>query len=216
VTAASSAPFALACTAYLLAVASPGPSTMAIMATAMQSGRREALTLAAGVVTGSCFWGLTAALGLSAVLATWGAALTVLKLLGGAYLLWLAFKSARSAWRGAAPAAESAPAQAADGQPAPRWYLRGAGLHLTNPKSVFGWLAIVSVGLPPSAPLAAALQLVGTCVVIGAMVFGGYALAFSTGTARRIWKAAHRWLNGALALVFGYAGLRLWGWHASS
>ena len=41
---------------YLIATASPGPSTMAIMATAMRDGRGPALALAAGVVTGSLFW----------------------------------------------------------------------------------------------------------------------------------------------------------------
>ncbi|WP_338405350.1 LysE family transporter, partial [Achromobacter xylosoxidans] len=46
---------------YLIATASPGPSTMAIMATAMRDGRGPALALAAGVVTGSLFWALLAA-----------------------------------------------------------------------------------------------------------------------------------------------------------
>ncbi|MFN4058807.1 MAG: hypothetical protein ACK4HW_11605 [Roseinatronobacter sp.] len=36
---------ALVYLAYLIAIASPGPSTMAIMGTAMQSGRKPALAL---------------------------------------------------------------------------------------------------------------------------------------------------------------------------
>lgn len=41
--------------AYMLATTSPGPSNMAIMATAMGVGRAPALMLTAGVVSGSIF-----------------------------------------------------------------------------------------------------------------------------------------------------------------
>ena len=38
--------------AYIIATASPGPSNMAIMAVAMQRGRKAGLSIAAGIVTG--------------------------------------------------------------------------------------------------------------------------------------------------------------------
>jgi len=37
----------------------------------------------------------------------------------------------------------------------------------------------------------------------------GYALAFSTRTARRAYHAGERWVNAALAGVFAYAGVRM-------
>lgn len=83
--------------AYVIAAGSPGPSTMRIMGTAMHQGRQAALALAAGVVTGSVFWGVMAATGGSALLASYAQALVVLKILGGCYLLFLAFKAARGA-----------------------------------------------------------------------------------------------------------------------
>ncbi|MCY1269883.1 hypothetical protein D9M70_183950 [compost metagenome] len=42
-------------TAYIVGAASPGPSNMRIMGVAMNQGRRPALLLAAGVVSGSFF-----------------------------------------------------------------------------------------------------------------------------------------------------------------
>ena len=92
-----SANLLLAYSAYAVGTASPGPSNLAIMATAMNAGRKPALVLALGVVSGSVFWGLLAAFGLSAVLATYSSALVAMKILGGIYLLWLAAKSARAA-----------------------------------------------------------------------------------------------------------------------
>lgn len=71
--------------AYLLATASPGPSNMAIMGVAMRDGRRPALVLAAGVMTGSLCWAMLAATGLSAVLATYAQALWAIKIVGGVY-----------------------------------------------------------------------------------------------------------------------------------
>ena len=47
---------ALAWTAYFIAVVSPGPATLAIAGTAMGHGRRQAVALANGVLTGSFFW----------------------------------------------------------------------------------------------------------------------------------------------------------------
>lgn len=73
--------------AYVVAAGSPGPSTMRIMGTAMQQGRQAALALSAGVVTGSIFWGIMAATGISALLASYAQALVILKVLGGCYLL---------------------------------------------------------------------------------------------------------------------------------
>ena len=84
-------------TAYVIASGSPGPSTLRIMGVAMNHGRRAGLALAAGVISGSLFWGLSAATGVSALLARYAEALTVLKIFGGLYLLYLAVRAARSA-----------------------------------------------------------------------------------------------------------------------
>jgi len=80
--------------AYAIAAGSPGPSNMAIMNVAMRQGRRPALALAAGVITMSTFWGLIAVTGISTLLVRYAHALLFLKVAGGLYLLWLAWKAA--------------------------------------------------------------------------------------------------------------------------
>lgn len=91
-----SANLLLAYSTFANGTASPGPSNLAVMATAMNAGRKSALILALGIVSGSVAWGLLAAFGLSAVLATYSGALIAMKIIGGLYLLWLAARSARS------------------------------------------------------------------------------------------------------------------------
>lgn len=192
--------------AYFIGTASPGPSNVAIMGTAMNAGRIPALVLASGILAGSLLWGLLAALGLSTVLATYSSVLVAMKILGGLYLLWLAWKSARSAIsRNAAMASGLTPNPSSHF----RTFLRGATMHLTNPKAIFVWLSIVTLALPPNAKNSDALLVVAGCSVIGAGVFGSYAIAFSAPFARFAYQALRRWLDGALAMAFGYAGIRM-------
>ncbi|HZH43997.1 MAG TPA: LysE family transporter [Lysobacter sp.] len=196
----------LAFAAYFVATASPGPSNLTIMAAAMHDGRRAALALAAGVVTGSLFWGLLAACGLSAVLAAYSGALVAMKIAGGCYLLWLAWRSLRSAMT---PTATTTPSAAAGSTTLRHCFMRGFALHITNPKAIFAWLSIVSLALPAGASAPHALAIVAGCIVIGVFVFGGYALLFSAPLARRVYLRIRRWLDAALAAVFATAGLKM-------
>lgn len=45
--------------------------------------------------------------------------------------------------------------------------------------------------------------------MLGVIIFVGYALIFSAAPMARAYRKIRRWIEGALALVFGYAGLRL-------
>lgn len=163
----------LAFAAYLVGTASPGPSNLAIMSTAMSQGRSHALALAGGVVNGSLLWGLLAAFGLSSVMLAFTWSLVVMKLVGGAYLLWLAWKAARAA---RAPFGLPAAAGAA-GAIAPRslgaTYRAGLAMHLTNPKAIFVWLSIVALALPPGGERGDALLVVAGCSLMGVAVFTG-------------------------------------------
>lgn len=198
---------ALVYATYLVATASPGPSNMAIMATAMRDGRIPALVLAAGVITGSLFWATAAATGISAVLVTYAQALFAIKILGGVYLLYLAFRAGRSAMRSTSDIAESKA-----GQPAPRYrqlYRQGVLMHIGNPKAVLAWIAIMSLGLRQDAPVGVLPAIIGGCALLGVLVFGGYALLFSTASMIGLYSRLRRWIEGGLCALFAVAGLTL-------
>ena len=194
-------------TAYIVGAASPGPSNMRIMGVAMHRGRRPALMLAAGVISGSFFWGSMAATGVSAVLTQYAEALMLLKILGGAYLLFLAFKAARSALT----STEKVEREIADAPALSGWrlYQRGLLMHLTNPKALLGWVATMTLGLGAQAtPQTVAVILAG-CAVLSVTIFCGYALVFSTAPMIRAYRRARRWIEGTLARVYATAGLKL-------
>ncbi len=187
--------------AFLIVAVSPGPANIAVATIAMQRGRRASMLFGAGLGTGLAFWGVVAATGMGAVLQSSAIALTILKVLGGLYLLWLAWQSCRSAVR---PAADAVPPK---GQR--RWFLGGLILNLSNPKAVVAWMAALSVGLGDNH--AAGQLAVSTllCMVLGFANYFGHAAAFSLPGFMAAYHRARRWVEGAVAALFALAGFGL-------
>ena len=191
---------------YVIAAGSPGPSNMRIMGVAMQEGRQAALTLAAGVVTGSVFWGMMAATGISVLLARYAEVLTALKIFGGCYLLFLAFKAGRASLTSDEQITAGARATSSSRT---ALYRQGLLMHLGNPKSVLAWIALVTLGLGTDASWRDVAVILGGCAVLSVTIFCGYAVLFSTAPMVRMYRRVRCWIEGVLALVFGFAGLRL-------
>lgn len=195
-------------TTYVIAAGSPGPSNMRIMGVAMNQGRKAGLMFAGGVVTGSLFWGVMAATGVSAILTRFAEALIVLKIFGGLYLLYLAVKAARAAMA----SDEKIAARATNGDDFlsnGELYRRGLLLHLSNPKSILSWIALVTLGLGTNASWPQLALFLGGCIALSITIFCGYAIVFSTAPMVRLYRRARHWIEGVLAAVFAFAGIRL-------
>ena len=196
----------LAYSAFLLSIMSPGPNVLAVIGTAMGVGRRPGTALALGVGSGSVCWAVLTVAGLSALLAAYAAALTAIKIVGGCFLLWLAYK----AFRSAASAQDIDAAALAGPKRSDRgYYLRGLTVQMTNPKAALAWIAIISLGLQADAPLWVGIVLVIGTGTLSIGIHCLYALAFSTRTMVRLYGRARRWIQGALGLFFGFAGIKL-------
>jgi threonine/homoserine/homoserine lactone efflux protein len=79
---------AFAGAAFLLAMV-PGPATAVLLRQTIRHGRRRGVATVAGIEAGVLFWALTAAVGLSALLAASGVAYTVLRIAGTIVLVGL-------------------------------------------------------------------------------------------------------------------------------
>jgi len=191
--------------AALVAVASPGPATIAIATTAAERGRGPALALAAGVLTGSFTWSITAAFGLAAAMLAHGWIIEAIRYAGAGYLAYLAWTSARAAWVGAAPFANAQPRRGT----ASALYLRGLLLHLTNPKAIFFFGALYAVALEPGQSPATLAVIVLAVGVQSGLAFFGYAILFSRPAFRRGYARVARWIRAASALMFGAFAVKL-------
>ena len=179
-----------------------GPNILAIIGTSMERGRDAGVRLALGVGTGSAVWAMCTVAGLTALVTAYAGLVTLLKVFGAAYLLWLAVKSFRSA---ATPSHLHRPT-AARGN---RLYLQGIAIQLTNPKAALQWIAIVGIGLGSDAPLwvGAALVVIATGLSLGVHVL--YAVTFSTAPVVLAYQKARRWIEASLGLFFGFAAFKI-------
>lgn len=191
--------------AYLVAAGSPGASTMAIMNLAMQHGRRPAVLFASGIVTVSALWGIAAATGMAALLHQFPQLMTGLKVAGGLYLLWLAWKALRAALTATAPHERDVTPAPSNAAP----YRKGVLVHLSNPKAILAWTALLALGLGDAPPERMLLQALLGCMALSGVVFIGYAIVFSSRPIASLYLKARRAIELILAALFALAGVRL-------
>jgi threonine/homoserine/homoserine lactone efflux protein len=190
---------------HLLAVASPGPSTVLVIQTAAVGGRRGGLLAAFAMMVGALLWATAALFGLQALFARFDWLYLAFRFGGAVYLIYLAIML----WRHARdPLPEIGPASTAH---LSGWqgFLRALLLQLSNPKIMVFFGSIFLSVLPQHMPT----WMDGTVLAIVAFNeftwFALLALLFSGGPARAFYRRAKFWLDrfmgGALALL----GLRL-------
>ncbi|MCG6858710.1 MAG: LysE family translocator [Salaquimonas sp.] len=196
--------FFLAWSIQLMAVASPGPAVVLILGVAVSRGRLPSLITAFGVACGAIVLSLATVLGIAAIFARVAELMTVVRMIGAGYLLWLAFKAFRNAAR---------PGEldivAVRRQSAWRTALAGFALQVSNPKAIFFWLAIASVGGAGDAPAPMIAIFVLGSFVNSFAGHGGYALLLSSGPVRRLYARSRRWIEGALGCFFLFAGYKI-------
>ena len=188
----------------IAAIASPGPATLAIAGASMSHGRYSGLCLAAGVLTGSLFWSTSAAFGLAAILHSNVWLFEILRYCGALYLLYLAFKSLRSAFSSTQLTLPENKTETAGGN-----YFRGLLIHLTNPKAILFFGSLYSLGVPANAQPIELLAVILAVGVVSSFIFLGYAVLFSNVTARCIYLRSKVVFESIFSLFFGVAGFKL-------
>lgn len=181
----------------------PGPDMAFTLASATRGGVKAGLAAAAGVGAGCVGWAFFTAGGLAALLATSAQAMTVIKFVGGAYLLFLAwrtFASRRELKEGKGAASLGAALRS------------GALTNLFNPKVGLFYLAFLpSFTNPAVGPVWLQTLTLGLVFSFtGALVLAGVALA--AGALRERLAKSRRLrvtLNTVAASAFAALGLRL-------
>lgn len=198
----------LAYTLFAIGLISPGPNAFAVMGASMSRGRGAGLSLAMGLGGGSFLWGVITVTGLATLLTTYAFALTVVKLFGALYFLWLAFKSFRSAL---APIdADLSDLQWGEGEETRnRYFMSGLTIQMTNPKAALTWIAILSLAIQPNFPAWVALAIVIGCGLLSLIGYSAYAVVFSSSPVQVVYKRGRPWIEGALGCFFCFASYKL-------
>jgi threonine/homoserine/homoserine lactone efflux protein len=128
---------AFAVTAFVVIVI-PGPSVLFVIARALAGDRRMAVMSVVGNALGEYIQVVAVAFSIGALAAQSVAAFTVLKLIGGAYLVYLGVKTFRQ--RASLVAALAGPLEARSDR---RSFVEGVTVGVTNPKTVVFLAAIL-------------------------------------------------------------------------
>ena len=190
---------------FVMGMFSPGPNIMSIIGTSMGAGRSSGKALALGIASGSFIWGTLTLFGLTALLTAYAGLLTMIKVAGACYLLFLAYKAFSSSVRGKSIHAQCVNV---DGGYS-RYFLRGLLIQMTNPKAAITWVAILSIALDPTAPFWVGGLVVAGTGVISIVGHLAYAIAFSTAPMVRGYRRAQRGIDAALGSFFTFASYRI-------
>ena len=88
-------------------------------------------------------------------------------------------------------------------------YLKGLGLHLTNPKAILFFGALFSVGIPAGSSAASLGVVIAAVGCQSTVIFVGYALLFSSRRITAVYTRLRRGFEAVFALAFGAAGLKI-------
>jgi threonine/homoserine/homoserine lactone efflux protein len=185
-------------------VVSPGPSFVFVARTAVALSRADGVAAAVGMGIGAILFAGLALVGLQAVLAEVASLGIVLKLLGGAYLIYLAIRL----WRGA-----DVPIAALSTIAGRRGLLRsfalGLATQVSNPKAAIVYGGIFAALLPPAPPLWMMAALPPAILTLEVGWYAIVALAFSSERPRTAYLRSKRWIDRIAGAVIGALGVRL-------
>ena len=182
--------FLVFCLAYTIAVASPGPGVVALVARVLSQGLRIIVAFGAGFVIGDLVWFTFAATGLAIIAQTFYAVFLAIKYLGAIYLLYLAYRF----WNAPTQPTEISTFQTSESLL--QRFLSGLAITLGNPKVMVFFLAILPTVVDISSlNVLEFIQIAIAITVIFSSVFATYAL--TANRARQLFSTPRsvRWLN---------------------
>lgn len=181
---------------------SPGPSVALLVGIATEQGRTPALIATLGIALGSMTINVLTMLGIGLFLSQMAWAMSLLRIAGAAYLLYLAY----GAFRKAIHPPEMQPMKPIHGVRL-RHFTTGYLLQVTNPKAISFWLAIASIGAVENAKAAIVVLFVAGAFLISFTGHGIWAVALSLDPVRKAYVAWRRWIEvtlGGLFVFFSY------------
>ncbi|WP_305985468.1 LysE family translocator [Roseibium sp. MMSF_3544] len=166
--------------AALILTITPGPDMTLFMGKTLTQGRKAGIAAVLGATCGLVIHTVLAAVGVSALLAASEIGFTVLKIVGAAYLIWLAYQAIRN---GSSLSLETVKTPQ---QPFHRVWLQGLGVNILNPKIVLFFVTFLPQFVSASDPNAVGKLLflgayfvalglpICALMVLGASAFSGF------------------------------------------
>jgi threonine/homoserine/homoserine lactone efflux protein len=192
--------------AALIMVLTPGPNMVYLVSRSLSQGRAAGVTSLFGVGAGFLMHMFAAAAGLTAVFLAIPLAYEILKWLGAAYLLWLAWQSLRP---GARSPFEVRPMPV---DPPARLFFMGFMTNALNPKIAVFYLSVFPQFVRPESgsvftqSVALGLTQIAVSLTVNFLIILGAARLAAWFARNPFWQAVQRWFMG---LVLAGLAVRL-------
>lgn len=189
-----------------LGVVSPGPSFLLVAKIAVAASRVQALAAAIGMGLGGLIFASAASLGLHMFLTKIEWLYLALRVLGGAYLIYLGYRM----WKAAGCSIdEESTSQSYPMGGAFRALGFGLATQLSNPKTAIVYASVFAALLPREFPPIAWSILLPSIFVLEAGWYCIVALVFSAASSRSSYLMAKRYIDAVAAAVIVGLGLKL-------
>lgn len=181
----------------LAMVLTPGPNMIYVISRSISQGRAAGLVSVSGVALGFLFYMFAAAFGLTALLFAVPFAYDVIRFVGVAYLLWLAWNTVRPGGASLFQIREMRPDSSR------RLFLMGFLTSLLNPKIALLYLSLLPQFIDPAAggilfqSLVYGMMQIGISVSVNSMIALGAGTIAAFLTHRPGWAQAQRYVMGA-------------------
>jgi threonine efflux protein len=187
---------------FLPALILPGPDFVVVVRSSMTRGASGGLLTTVGVSIGLGLYATLSLLGLSAVLVEYQWLTWAVRLLGGAYLIYLGVKLLRTKPVNVAGEAVQAPVRGSA-------LVFGFLVTLTNPKAIVLFASVFATAVTASTPLWLMVLMIGLVVVSSLAWYSIVALFMSSAPVMRRFEHARHWVERAAGACFLAIGGRI-------
>lgn len=194
---------------WAVTVMMPGPNFLAVAHATLARSRRHGLWVVAGITVGTAIWATASLAGLGLLFRTAGWLYTAVKLLGGAYLIYLGLRMVLASRNPTPIRAQTASEGIAAHSGAWAGFRRGLLVDLSNPKAAAFFASLFAVAVPPAAPLWLQASVVAAVVAVAAVWYSAVALTLGSRSISAAYRQAERLITAIAGAVFMALGLRL-------
>jgi len=182
---------------YALAIITPGPNFMLVSNAALGHMRLYGLAAAFGIATGSYLFSLAGIFGLLLLISSWAPMESVLRFVGGGYLLWIGISMLKRL--------RSTPVNPGGGMhvnlSVSEAYCRGLTTNLTNPKAWAFYLSLFTLLGSPEYSFAGKNLLAFTMFFISLSWYSVVVLVLSSASNKIFAQRTQAFVQGTLGVV---------------
>jgi len=189
----------------LVGAMSPGPSFLVVAQNSLAKSRVHGLATALGTGLGVAIFAILASFGVTTLIEKVPSAYVAFKILGGGYLLFLAYRI----WRGANEPLITQPTQQSSRGPLFKSFIIGLVTQTSNPKTALVIAGIFAAFVPASPPDNTAILVSGIAFVIDFCWYAVVAIMLSARRTRGVYQRTKAGFDRTASVFLGAVGIRL-------